>query len=288
MATTFFQPSPRSYLPPAMPSHEYAAQQAQAKADAAAVRKYSAYAKQAAREEAARQGRELADYNTYIKSVKLLEQRQAKAKADLLKLMESKKYDPKNPTNNARVDYTTRAYNNYRNYISDRYGDKYDKYVAPAGVKARGVSTGNPLSYIGKTSYSRPTDLAGVVKQLSDWNLMRQPGALDRNSVIADRAKKYGIDYTPPTPTKYTPPDNDPTTNVYYQPYSYQPAQQDTSYQIPTPQADNNNKKGGMIKSPAKTTNKTSSKTASSKTTNKASSRGDGIAQRGKTRGTMR
>jgi hypothetical protein len=45
-------------------------------------------------------------------------------------------------------------------------------------------------------------------------------------------------------------------------------------------------KKGGYVRDKAKTANKTTSKTTTTKTTsNKASSRGDGIAQRGKTKG---
>lgn len=71
-----------------------------------------------------------------------------------------------------------------------------------------------------------------------------------------------------------------------YQPYAQQQQQyQDVQQDRFQPDIYANNKKGGLIK--AKTTKSTSKPTSKVKSS-KASSRGDGIAQRGKTRGTMR
>jgi len=310
-----------------------------AKAEAArqkeAARQAAALAKEAARAKAQAlrmQEEELGDYNEYKKNLAALDSLKQRTQRSAEKNIQqySKKHTQDETQReidrqNKLIQQYEDRYNNYKTYVSDRFG-LGDNYPIEPGVKARPSPRKKELDFHMYPTYSRPKDINRAKQQFQGWN-----GRAPTEAELSSLAKKYGIDYTPPPPPPppapkqtYTAPQYKPfqyaapgspswQTDYGAQPEDYTEANyRNPYYTLPTsftnahpynpggygqqqyqdvqqdrfqPDIYANNKKGGLIK--AKTTKSTSKPTSKVKSS-KASSRGDGIAQRGKTRGTMR
>jgi len=180
-----------------------------AKAEAArqkeAARQAAALAKEAARAKAEAlrmQEEELGDYNEYKKNLAALDSLKQRTQRSAEKNIPqySKKHTQDETQReidrqNKLIQQYEDRYNNYQTYVHDRFGDKYDKYQAPQGVKARSSPHKKELDFIMTSNYSRPKDINRAKQQFQAWN-----GEVPTEAELSNLAKKYGIDYTPPPP----------------------------------------------------------------------------------------
>jgi len=272
------------------------------------------------------QEEELGDYNEYKKNLAALDSLKQRTQRSAEKnIQQYSKRHTQDETQreidrqNKLIQQAEDKYNNYRTYVNDRFNWGNNTPMTDPGVKARSSPRKKELDFHMTSNYSRPKDINRAKQQFQGW-YGREPAEAE----LSGLAKRYGIDYTPPPPPPppappapkqtYTAPQYKPfqyaapgspswQTDYGAQPEGYTQADyRNPYYTLPTSFTnahpynpggysgiDENNpfmhKKGGLIK--AKTTKSTSKPTSKVKSS-KASSRGDGIAQRGKTRGTMR
>lgn len=182
-----------------------AAQKAEAARQKAAAKAEAERQKEAARAKAQAlrmQEEELGDYTEYKKNLTALDSLKQRTQRSAEKNIPqySKKHTQDETQReidrqNKLIQQYEDRYNNYQTYVHDRFGDKYDKYQAPQGVKARSSPHKDTLDFHMYQNYSRPKDMDRVKQQFQGWN-----GRVPTEAELSSLIKKYGIDYTPPPP----------------------------------------------------------------------------------------